>query len=75
VYDQLRCQSDSESRYTSATQSDNIRNLPAWLGPCMAGRLDAKQLIIHAVGDSFILMVGFFDIKLQDQNPPHLPIQ
>jgi hypothetical protein len=27
VYDQLRCQSVSVSRYTKATQSDNIRNL------------------------------------------------
>jgi hypothetical protein len=27
VYDQLRCQSDSVSRYTNAQQSDNIRNL------------------------------------------------
>jgi hypothetical protein len=27
VYDHLRCQSDSVSRYTEATQSDNARNL------------------------------------------------
>ena len=27
VYDHLRCQSDSVSRYTNATQSDNARNL------------------------------------------------
>jgi len=57
VYDHLRLQSDSVSRYTSAFQSDNARNLPAWLGPSWAGRLDAKQLIIHAVRHWLLLVL------------------
>jgi hypothetical protein len=52
----LRRQSDSISIYTIESRSDALRNLPG-LGLAMAGRLDAKQLIIEAVSKSALLFI------------------
>lgn len=69
VYDHLRRQIYSVSRYTNVRQSDNICNLPALHGPAGAGnrsrfigRAHGAKRSNLAVGRRFISYLPFYEI-------------